>query len=762
MRAVTLSNDTVISLLNGYFVPVYTYIEDYQGSGGAPYEEKQAYQKIYRAALEKKLRTGTVFGYLTTPQGDPIDTLPVGGSPEELTAALKRAIEVLGTREGKALVEPRPQNPPPEAEPDALILHLTARPVAGSNGSGFWHDLVGEDWIVYSRKDWTKFLPAGEPAPGSTWEVDREVAIQLLNYFYPTTENNKIQDNEIKQASMKATLVSKDRVRLDVSLQMGHHSLPLYVYKDKVKLPAPMVHATAVGVVDIDPTKKMIRRFVMATEKATYNSGIFGVAVRSLQATREAPPQKPPVPAPSSSEAMLFDFEGPADVEAWSSAALAGNPDKEPEVKIARSSLPATSGGACLELTFDGGQWPAVMTKRIPIRGNWKEFQLLKADLTVDRACCVGFRIHQAEEKTEKGQYGTWNRTALLEPGKNEITVSLHETGYAIPPEAGEVTSFSIYLYKPEKGQTIYLDHVRLTGEPSKIPWDEFLSPNNRNGFSTSVMRQWERTKALQKFKVAGTDWVVQDINELGKLLKAGWTPPPEKTLEDEEREFRELYRKLKESHPRAVLATFREGEAGYDPAAPDRVFEGWKDTYLTCHGPDGPNEWRTKTQGRQPSLESFMRHRCLLLRVDLESISKGSNILAARFLLTRQGGEKPQKPSLYVAEPCNRAWDEATANCYEFAAGKLWKAVSGLYYGEDPDCHPVFLAYGFPGGHPVSGFDFKEAVRFWTGGDDRRDHENHGFMFFGQADDYTLVSTREAKEVKKRPALLVIYEPKS
>ena len=33
---------------------------------------------------------------------------------------------------------------------------------------------------------------------------------------------------------------------------------------------------------------------------------------------------------------------------------------------------------------------------------------------------------------------------------------------------------------------------------------------------------------------------------------------------------------------------------------------------------------------------------------------------------------------------------------------------------------------------------------------------------FFGQPDDYTLVSSREAEEVKKRPALLVIYEPKN
>src|SRR5688572_12682345 len=170
------------------------------------------------------------------------------------------------------------------------------------------------------------------------------------------------------------------------------------------------------------------------------------------------------------------------------------------------------------------------MTKGIPIKGNWKEFQILKAEITVDRACCVGFRVHQAKEKTEEGQYGTWNRTAMLEPGRNEITASLHETGYAIPPEAGEVTSFSIYMYKPVKGQTIYVDHVRLSTEPSKIPWDEFLSPNQRNGFSIRVMRQWEQTKELQKFKVAGTDWVVQDINDLGNRLKSQWKPPPQRT----------------------------------------------------------------------------------------------------------------------------------------------------------------------------------------------------------------------------------------
>src|SRR5687768_15176675 len=78
--------------------------------------------------------------------------------------------------------------------------------------------------------------------------------------------------------------------------------------------------------------------------------------------------QKPAPSKPSSSEIVLFDFESAAECEAWSAATLAGNPEQEPEVKIAKSARHATSGGSCLQLTFDGGIWPAVTTKGIPIK----------------------------------------------------------------------------------------------------------------------------------------------------------------------------------------------------------------------------------------------------------------------------------------------------------------------------------------------------------------------------------------------------------
>ena len=75
---------------------------------------------------------------------------------------------------------------------------------------------------------------------------------------------------------------------------------------------------------------------------------------------------------------------------------------------------------------------------------------------------------------------------------------------------------------------------------------------------------------------------------------------------------------------------------------------------------------------------------------------------------------------------------------------------------GDDPDFLPTFLAYG-PGRGKVSWWDFTRAVRYWTTGD----HPNHGFMLHGDARDYMTSYTREAKERKHRPAVLVIYQPK-
>jgi hypothetical protein len=110
----------------------------------------------------------------------------------------------------------------------------------------------------------------------------------------------------------------------------------------------------------------------------------------------------------------------------------------------------------------------------------------------------------------------------------------------------------------------------------------------------------------------------------------------------------------------------------------------------------------------------------------------------------------------MWVAEPCNRPWEEYEVNAYQYAKDKFWKAVGGMYYGDDPDFLPVYVAHG-PGGGQVSVWDFTEAVRFWTDGK----HVNHGFMLHGDSFDYIKGFTREAPELKDRPAVLVVYVPR-
>jgi hypothetical protein len=402
---------------------------------------------------------------------------------------------------------------------------------------------------------------------------------------------------------------------------------------------------------------------------------------------------------------------------------------KEPKVKVERSSEGA------LRITFAGGRWPTIATSAVP--EDWSPWKSLAAEVTVGRDCLIGLQAVQEKSRRDDswdGVISRWARTSFLKAGKNELRLSLEDpsgNGYGLNPNKyGKVTALEIFFYAPHAGETMTLSGLRLLREKT-------------SSFSPAV-----------RFKVAGTSIETANIRELAKTLKDTWTKPEPKTVDQIESEFRAAYQKIKQEHPKAVLATFREGEKGY---------KGWQDAHINSHGPDTNTEGRAKNTGTSETNEAFMRHRSLIMKVDLASIPKGSTILAARFLLVAADTqfEKGRDPlvdaNLWVAEACNRPWVETEVNAYEYAKDKFWKAVGGMSYGEDPDFHPVYLAHG-PGNAPVSSWDFIEAVRFWTDGA----HENHGFFLHGDSFHYMgKAYCRESKEIRKRPALLVVYEPK-
>jgi hypothetical protein len=456
----------------------------------------------------------------------------------------------------------------------------------------------------------------------------------------------------------------------------------------------------------------------------------------------------PPLGASAKSPAkdkILYDFEDAADLKAWSNLVLPAAKDKEPPAKIELSTEHATSGKHSLKLTFAGGNWPTITTTHVT--EDWLAYPTFEADVFASRSCLVGFTVMQ--EKSARGTgwdalISRWTKTAFLQAGKNQIKAPLPQPNqYALHAKWGKVLRFEIFMYAPHKGESIYVDNIRLTSEKSPA-------------------------KVKKEFTVAGTDWVLTGESsanaamELGKKFKASWTKPTLKTLDQVEREFKAQYADLKKKHPRAVMAILRDGEKGYDPANPEKVYAGWKDAYFTSHGPDGNYVERAANRGKSATHELFMRHRSPLMRVDLSSIPHGADILAARLVIIRagdkyQGEHNPEaKPTMWVVEPCNRPWEEHEVNAFEYAKDKFWKNAGGATGGKDADFEPIFLAYG-PGQGKVNTWNFAEAVHYWTSGK----HANHGFMLHGDSHDYITGHAREAKQVRDRPAVLVIYEAK-
>src|SRR5262249_54356330 len=131
MRASSLSDAKVIALLNRYFVPVYASNEDDVNGGSAPALEKLEYQRILFEAGKAGLSTGSVYVYLLTPDGHPLDSLHVAEAckPDELRPRLEQAVKKLRTSPGAPLVKAIAQSKPPPHEADSLVLHLIARVV---------------------------------------------------------------------------------------------------------------------------------------------------------------------------------------------------------------------------------------------------------------------------------------------------------------------------------------------------------------------------------------------------------------------------------------------------------------------------------------------------------------------------------------------------------------------------------------------------------------------------------------------------------
>ena len=278
MRAGPLSNNKVISLLNEYFVPVYTVNEDYSEKGSAPPEEKAERDRIFKEGHAAKRSVGSVPVYILGPDGHLLDSMHVvqAAKVENLIALLEKTAAALKVPKGKPVVEVVTQSQKPACEAGETALHLTARSL---DGKGVWNEFPVEDWIVLSTDEVKQLVGPNKPAAvGETWQSPREVATKLLTHFYPATENNDVKKNVFEKQSLNATVTSLEsgvaRARVTGEMKMAHS----FYHKDDGKF----VEADIVGFVEFEPATHRIRVLRLVTDKAAYNGGQFAVALRSV------------------------------------------------------------------------------------------------------------------------------------------------------------------------------------------------------------------------------------------------------------------------------------------------------------------------------------------------------------------------------------------------------------------------------------------------------------------------------------------------
>jgi len=278
MRAGPLSNSKIIDLLNHSFVPVYSVNEEYAPAGSASAEEKAERERIFKEGYERHWSVGTVHVYVLRPDGHLFGTLHVAEAARapKLSALLEKAVTELNPTSGQPIVPPAPLSHPPACEKDSVPLHLVARSL---DGRGAWNEFPVENWIVLNRDEVNKFFAPKTFVPGTTWDIDREIATKLLTRFYPATENNDVSKNKFDRQSLKATVVAIDdgvaRARLEGDMKMEHW----FYHKPDRKF----VEATVIGFVDFDSGKKEIRSLRLVTDEATYGGGKFAIGLRSSE-----------------------------------------------------------------------------------------------------------------------------------------------------------------------------------------------------------------------------------------------------------------------------------------------------------------------------------------------------------------------------------------------------------------------------------------------------------------------------------------------
>jgi hypothetical protein len=86
------------------------------------------------------------------------------------------------------------------------------------------------------------------------------------------------------------------------------------------------------------------------------------------------------------------------------------------------------------------------------------------------------FRVYQGKPD-DKLPPSRWEKTMTLLPGRNELTLLIRHGIGSMDSMKGDVSSFTIGMFQPEKGQTVLVPNVRLSPDwPAPTPLPELCA----------------------------------------------------------------------------------------------------------------------------------------------------------------------------------------------------------------------------------------------------------------------------------------------
>jgi hypothetical protein len=263
MRASSFSDERVIRLVSGYFVPVSVSRDNYL-MPAADAATTRELQRIDAERRSKHFEGGIVAVYILDSKGTVRATMPVQQAyyPDRFVAFLEKVIADLEARPRReedvrqTTAPPAPLQRPTSG--DSLALTVWTRAAGKTKGD------TSIDYLDLKPDEWRSFVPAGDAEVGVKWSIAEATADRLFLLCYPPGPHWKTEGNKIAERTMAATLVGVEGnegvVRLSGKVTMFH---PFTGKPDD-----PYVVVSVVGYVRYDRKSKAITAFNLTSVEA--------------------------------------------------------------------------------------------------------------------------------------------------------------------------------------------------------------------------------------------------------------------------------------------------------------------------------------------------------------------------------------------------------------------------------------------------------------------------------------------------------------